>query len=311
MSRPSTARAAIAPVAEQVLARRAHYAAFFGDEPLPEGFGIVVGNCQAESLRIVLDEPEHPTVRIPPVHEMTAPEAERLHEIVGAAGFVVSQPVRDDYRGLPLGTRQVAASAGPHTRVVTVPVVRHPALHPFQAAIRVPGTDDDPPLVAYHDVRTLAAAAGLPVADRLPVAVLRDVAAAATAELRRRESATDVRASDLFDALSADHLRTVNHPGNAIWVPLGARLRAALGRPADLVDPGRPLLNAVRAPLEDWVVEAWGLDATPRAHWLVDGVAVDPQEIRHAHLAWYAEHPDFVRAATARLAPLLAAWRRG
>lgn len=75
-----------------------------------------------------------------------------------------------------------------------------------------------------------------------------------------------------------------------------------------MVDPGRPLLSAVRAPLLPEVVEAWSLPDEPRAHWIVDGREVDDAEIRAAHTAWYAAHPGFVAAAVARLAPLLSAW---
>ncbi|MFY0104477.1 WcbI family polysaccharide biosynthesis putative acetyltransferase, partial [Acinetobacter baumannii] len=77
-----------------------------------------------------------------------------------------------------------------------VPSLRFGGLHPFQAAIRVPGVDEDSPLVAYHDVRLLAEAAGLPVAATLPVEAVRSVAEDSLAELRRREAlGVDVVAS--------------------------------------------------------------------------------------------------------------------
>lgn len=300
-------RTTVAPVGSPVLARRTHYAEFYGIEPLPRDFGVVLGNCQAESLRIVMDAPDRRFVRVPPVHEMTAEDAQRLHVVVAAAHSVVTQPIRDDYRDLPLGTRQVAAVTT--ARVLTVPPVRFGGLHPFQAAIRVPGVDGDPPLVAYHDVRTLAAAAGLTVAPALSPDDVRAVGRSTVDVLRTRETTADVPVSDLFDTVTADHARTVNHPGNAIWLPLGARVLDALGAPGAVSDPGRPLLNAVHAPLVPEVVEAWSLPDDPRTHWIVDGAEVDDAEIRAAHLAWYAAHPDFVAAAVHRLAPLLAVWR--
>lgn len=300
-------RTTVAPVGSPVLARRAHYAEFYGIEPLPEDFGVVLGNCQAESLRIVMDAPERRFVRVPPVHEMTEEDAKRLHVVVGAAHSVVTQPIRDDYRDLPLGTRQVAAATT--ARVLTVPPVRFGGLHPFQAAIRVPGVEGDPPLVAYHDVRTLAAAAGLAVAAALSPDDVRAVGRSTVDVLRTRETTADVPVSDLFDTITADHARTVNHPGNAIWLPLGARVLDALGAPGTVTDPGRPLLDAVHAPLAPEVVAAWSLPDSPRAHWIVDGAEIDDADVRVAHLAWYAAHPDFVAAAVERLAPLLAVWR--
>lgn len=300
-------RTTVAPSGSPVVARQAHYAEFYGLAPLPDDFGVVLGNCQAESLRIVMDAPERRFVRVPPVHEMTAEDAERLHDVVGAAHSVVTQPIRDDYRELPLGTRQIAAVTS--ARVLTVPPVRFGGLHPFQAAIRVPAVEGDPPIVAYHDVRTLAAAAGLAVASALSPDDVRAVGRSTVDVLRTREAAADVAVSDLFDTVTADHARTINHPGNAIWLPLGARVLDALGAPGGVTDPGRPLLDAVRAPLAPEVVEAWSLPDAPRAHWLVNGAEVDNAEVRAAHTAWYAANPAFVAAAVTRLAPLLAVWR--
>ncbi|WP_447648065.1 WcbI family polysaccharide biosynthesis putative acetyltransferase [Microbacterium forte] len=307
MSHDPEPRTGVAPTGSVVLARQKHYSEFYGLTPLPERFGVVLGNCQAESLRVVMDAPEHRFVRVPAVHEMTAADAARLHEIAGLADVVVSQPIRDDYRDLPLGTRQIAAVTD--ARVMTVPPVRFAGLHPFQSAFRVPGVEGDPPVVAYHDVRTLAAAAGIPVVAALAPAEVRAVGQTSIDTLRLREQTADVAVSDLFDSVTADHMRTVNHPGDAVWMPLGARMLEMLGHTGGPIDPGRPLLNSVRAPLEPEVVDAWGLADEPRAHWIVDGVAVDDAEVRAAHREWYATHPEFVDAAATRLAPLLDVWR--
>ncbi|MET0352517.1 WcbI family polysaccharide biosynthesis putative acetyltransferase [Plantibacter sp. lyk4-40-MEA-4] len=296
-----------APAGSPMEGRRRHYAEFYGLAPLPTEFGVVLGNCQAESLRTVMDAPDRRFVRVPAVHEMTAEDAERLHEVVGAAHTVVSQPVRDDYHGLPLGTRQVAAATS--ARVLTVTPVRFGGLHPFQAAVRVPGVEENPPLVAYHDVRTLAAAAGIPVVSALQPDAVRAIGRASVEELRRREAATDVPVSDLFDSVTADHARTVNHPGNAVWLPLGARVLDVLGAPGGVTAPGRPLLNAVRAPIAPEVVDAWSLPDEPRDHWIIEGVEVDDAEVRAAHTDWYASHPEFVVVAVDRLAALLSVWR--
>lgn len=300
----------LADHATAVIARRRHYAEFFGDAPPPEGYGVVVGNCQAESIRLVISGGSHPAVRVPAVHEMDAEDARRLHRLLAGAAFLVAQPIRDDYRNLPLGTAQVRAALPAGARTVVVPSLRYGGLHPFQAAIRVPGIDEDPPLVAYHDVRVLAEAAGLPVAARLPAAAVRAVAEDSLVELRRREEiGVDVVASDLYTPVVADLHRTVNHPGNAVFLPLGERIVAALGAPGTAVDPGRPILAGVQAPLEEGVVEAWGLDAEPRADWIVGGERVEVAAVAEAHRRWYADHPAFVAAAVERLAPLVRRWR--
>ncbi|MFS0712401.1 WcbI family polysaccharide biosynthesis putative acetyltransferase [Microbacterium sp. 2P01SA-2] len=286
-----------------------HAPAPFRGADLPEGFGLVVGNCQAESMRIVLDAADRPTVRVPPVHEMDAADVARLHELLPRAAFLVAQPVRDDYHGLRLGTRQLAASLGPSARLVTFPVVRYAGLHPFQAALHVDGIDEVPPIVAYHDIRTLATAAGLPTAPRLDPRTVRHIESDSLAELRRREESIDVAVSDLLRPASAELMRTVNHPGNSVWLPLAERVLAALGLPGGPTDPGRPLLNAVRAPLEEWVVDAWGLSDPPQGSWIVNREHVDPAVVAEAHADWYRAHPDFVAAATVRLRDVIGRWR--
>jgi len=300
----------LADDADAVIARRRHYAEFFGEADPPPGYGVVVGNCQAESLRLVISSEALPAVRVPAVHELDRDDADRLHRLVGGAAFLVSQPVRDDYRGLPLGTSQLRAALPTGAPTVTVPVIRYAGLHPFQAVVRLPEAAGDPPIVPYHDVRVLAEVAGLPVASALPADVVRAVAADSIAELRRREAAgIDIVASDLFSPVVLDLARTINHPGNAVFLPLGERVVAALGAPGRAVDPGRPILASVRAPVEPWVVEAWGLDAEPRPDWVVDGAVVAAAVVRAAHREWYAARPAFVAAAVARLAPLLERWR--
>jgi hypothetical protein len=257
----------------------------------------------------VIDTAQTPTVRVPAVHEMTDGDAARLHRLVRGARFLVSQPIRDDYRDLPLGTRQLTAQLPAGAAVVTVPSIRYGGLHPFQAALRVPGVDEEPPLVAYHDVRTLARAAGLPTATRLDAPSVRSIADASVAELRRREAELDVAASDLLVSPDADLMRTVNHPGNRVWLPLGARVLEALGVDAPVTDPQRPLLSGVIAPRVDWVLEAWGSSAAAHDAWTVGGADLAVGEVEEAHRDWYARTPRFVAAAVTRLAPLVSAWR--
>ncbi|MCJ1709497.1 WcbI family polysaccharide biosynthesis putative acetyltransferase [Microbacterium sp. VKM Ac-2923] len=294
---------------DAVIARRRHYAEFFGEAPLPSEFGLVVGNCQAESLRLVIASDALPAIRVPAVHELTADDAARLHALLAEAAFLVVQPIRDDYRGLALGTAQLRAALPAAARSVTVPAVRFAGLHPFQAVLRLPDFPEDPPLVAYHDVRVVAEAAGTFVPAQLPPGAVHAIADASIAELRRREAlGLDIVASDLFAPVVEDLARTVNHPGNALFLPLGERVVAALGAPGRVVDPGRPILAGVRAPLEEWVIDAWNLDAAPRADWIVGGELLPAAIVREAHLAYYAERPDLLAAVVTRMEPLLRTW---
>ncbi|GAA5154197.1 hypothetical protein GCM10023340_37310 [Nocardioides marinquilinus] len=270
--------------------RRAHYAGFYSDDvghPL-----VVVGNCQAESLRLLLDPTDERSVRVPPVFELDAAEAARLHELVRHARALVVQPVRDGYRGLPLGTEQLRASLPAGARCVVVPIVRFTGLHPTQL-VHHPAEGAEPmPLVPYHDLRVVRAALtgrdDVPALERGHVLA---VAAASVAELRRRERHTDVAVSDLLAEPRPDDFRTVNHPGNRVLVGLASRVAAALDRPR-ATDPGVGLLTSVRAPVEPVVARTWGFGWRPEhADWWVEGERLPASDVAAAHRAHYAAHP--------------------
>lgn len=297
-------------------AEQLHYAGFYADradtgtDDRPRV--VVVGNCQAESLRVLLDDDDVSTVRLPPIHEIEADDVPRLTRLLARTEVLVTQPVGADYRGLPLGTEQLVPLLPASARVVRVPPVRYHGLHPWHVVAHPPGlADPDPPVAAYHDLRTLAVA--LAPADRrredLPVATpeaLRAVADGSVAELRRREELHGtVVAHDLFATPAPALMRTVNHPGNAVLVPLAARVRAAAGLAARANRVERPLLDAVHAPVEAPVLAALGLDDAPRPDWHLHGRAVTDEEVAAAHLAFYADRPDVVALLVERYAPLM------
>lgn len=299
-------------------ARSHHYGAFYSLADGPEADAtVVVGNCQAESLRVMLDGPALATVRIPAVHELTADDLPYLRYWLERAAVLVSQPVRADYHGMPLGTAQLASLLPAGGRLVRVPVLRVAGLYPTHAIVRPP-TDLSlvPPVVEYHDLRVLAEAAArldgravgpTGLAGRLDVAAVHAVADESLEQLRRREAANEtVVLSDLFLRPSFDQMRTLNHPGNSVFAAAAGRVRAVLGLPEHVVDPGRPLLDRVHAPREAAVIEAFGLSDEATDHWVVDGAVVPVEQVREAHLDWYAAHPDAVAAGLVRHAGALA-----
>ncbi|MTD14607.1 peptide ABC transporter ATPase [Nakamurella sp. YIM 132087] len=285
--------------------REIHYAAFHGISDITGAGPLVVvhGNCQAEALRVLIAAGDVRTVRIPPVFELRQADLGRLAALLARADVLVTQPVRDDYAGLPLGSAQLAAALPAAARVLRVPIVRWTGLHPVQAIIRDPQDPSAPPPgVPYHDLRTLAAAAGLPAPRPTPRTV-RAVAAAAVAELRRRESTCDVIVSDLFETPRPADMLTINHPGNRILRALAERIRRRLGLDRATVDPGRTLLTEVIAPVEDVVLQAWQLSgrgtALPDA-WRVRGEVVPDTLVREVQLDWYRTRPDVVDAGLRR-----------
>ena len=292
--------------------RARHYGVFYGLDPVPNDRPLLVvhGNCQAESLRLVLqNSPEAPcaSVRIPPVHELAADEVPLLESLLRRARWVLTQPIADDYRDLPLGRDQVARCASRATTMV-YPVFRYAGLHPWQIVYNHPGVGD-PPLVPYHDARTVVEAAGLP-APRTTADGIRAVSQWSLDELCRREiTAGATPVSDLVLAAGAGAAHTVNHPGNELIVGLARRVEAGLGWPVAADDPGFVLLDSVHAPVEAPVREALGLPAATvgeqTTDWVVGGETASAGEVRAVQLAWYEQHPAVVTALLARSADQL------
>ena len=310
--------------------RRRHYGTFYGVRPLPgDGRPILVvhGNCQAEAVRVLLaGQPQETdggstagtfaTVRIPPVHELFAEDLPFLTRLLAHTEVLVSQPVRDRYRDLPLGTAQLASALPAGARVLRYPIVRYLGLHPYQAIVRHPDAPSAvPDLVPYHDLRLLAArrdrlsrAAAIERVDAVDAApaALRAVAETSLAELVRREKDCDIGISEVIETLAGDPMHTVNHPGNPLLIALARRIEQALGVPAAAADPGRDLLGGVRAPVDHAVRSALGRPGPTGSDWLVGGTPVSPSELVEAHWAWYDAHPAFVGAGLDRHAERLA-----
>lgn len=299
--------------------RTRHYGDFYrvhpprDDESRP--LWLVVGNCQAEALRQVLDgvaDRPYTTVRMPPVHELERSDLEPLRELLGRAAVLLCQPIRDGYRDLPLGTAELAAELPPGGHVIRWPVIRYAGLHPFQAIVRHPADRSVvPPVVPYHDLRTVVAARdGKTVDDDWDVevddAAFVAVAEASQAELARRESLQcDVGVSDVLGPSGVDAAHTVNHPGNGVLAELGRRVLSATGVARPVPTPERILLGSVIAPLEPRVLEARNIVASGRVDWWFDGTEIRPGDVHRTQLHWYYDNPDFVGLAVERHAHTL------
>lgn len=274
--------------------------------------GFVWGNCQAESIRRMIAPvgADHGVafVRLPPVFEMTGEQVRRLHALLPGAGVLVTQPVRDEYRVPGCGSQQLIAGLGPTARVVTVPTTYYEGLHPWQVhAHDGSGARVDAPLVDYHDLRLLDAAArgwGVQQAlDRLedhrpPEQAIREVAAGSRDELRRRNSPLDVDTTDAVLAGGAGAMWTVNHPSNAVLAALGRAVLSALGWPGEPAVPEHEMLGRVRTPMPPSVVEALGLSAgSVRRGWSLDGRPVTWEQVAVAAMERYTDEPEIARRA--------------
>jgi hypothetical protein len=291
--------------------RTRHYGEFYG-RPATDSrpLWLVIGNCQAEALRQILDavgDRPYRTVRVPPVHEIEASDLPHLEVLLRQTAVLSCQPIRNDYRDLPLGTGQLAAVLPAAATVLRWPVIRYAGLYPFQVIVRRPADRSVvPPPVPYHDLRTIAAALdGRSDTDAWDVDVepasFRAVAEHSRATLSDREARdTDVGISDVLVSAGCDAAHTINHPGNTVLVALAQRLLSEMGvdRRAEWV--GAPLLRSVYAPLEQRVLDALNVSGQARTHWWSNGRALDPESVHAVQLHWYRTNLDFLQLAVQR-----------
>lgn len=296
------------------IGRRRHYAGFYGMPEAASGddrpLWIVVGNCQAEALRLVLDSASdrpYRTVRIPPVHELQRSDLPHLDALLSQAAILLSQPVRADYRDLPIGTSQLAERLSPSGRCIRWPVIRYAGLYPFQAIVRHPADRSVvPPVVPYHDLRTVAAArAGRHPGEPWDVEVtadqIRAVADFSRDQLAIRERRDcDVAVSDVLAGAGAEAAHTINHPGNPVLEALGRRILDHAGVPPNALTIARTLLGSVYAPLETRALSAHGIDAAPRTHWVQHGETIAADHVHDTQLSWYQLNSDYLDLAVDR-----------
>ncbi|WP_198145233.1 WcbI family polysaccharide biosynthesis putative acetyltransferase [Kocuria salsicia] len=297
--------------------RRRHYGDFYGLTELPDlPLFAVYGNCQAESLRVLLHgalEGQWHGVRMPPVHELTREDLPHLHALLPRLGLFVTQPVVPGYRGLPLGTDDVVPRLGSRVEVVRVPAMRWSAFMPTLAIVRAPSVGD-PPVVPYHDLRVLTAAA------RGESTVHLEHPSAAAAHAGREESLAQLRirqeahrtldVASVLDAAGPNAVHVINHPCNDVLRTVAFEILDAAGLSAPVPDPGRVLLGGIRAPVHESTLEVFGytasdLDGGPREDWLVQGSHITEDTVAAEHLRWYAQNPAVVSAGLTRHARLI------
>lgn len=290
-----------------------HYGEFYGrtaDDGSNRPLWLVIGNCQAEALQRTLDtvtDRPYRTVRVPPVHELEATDLPHLDALLARTSVLLSQPIRTDYRELPLGTEQLSARLPVGAAVLRWPVIRYAGLYPFQVIVRRPADRSVvPPPVPYHDLRTVAAALdGRALDERWDVdvepAAFRAVAEASTAALAERERRdTDVGVSDVFRNAGCDAAHAINHPGNTVLAELARRILAERGIAGRVDLDDDPLLGSVYVPLEQRVLDALNIAGRPRDRWLFHGASLDPNRVHRVQMEWYVNNADFLELTVER-----------
>lgn len=290
---------------------------------------LVYGNCQAEALRRILLS--HPgmartfhLLRVPAVHEITRRELALIQRLLPRVEVLIAQPVKSDYRDMPLGTEQVVDRIARGATVVRYPVAFFEGVFPFHVYVN---RDAGPiassaPITDYHDLRILHAAgqgwdaatttawlAGL----RLDPGWIRRNAEASLAELGRREAELTVRLSAAIQRPEnlTTSFHTINHPTNTLVTQLAQQVLAHLGYgDAERVRQSRQTyLDHLKAPREPQILRALGTEPDPAEPqtWCTSAGTYSMADVVEAHLGLYAADPQLLAAGLAKHRDRLAA----
>jgi hypothetical protein len=278
---------------------------------------VIVGNCQAGALEMMLSTNEEFTKRFelvsfPAVHEIPDAMVPELHRAVADAAVVVPQRIHEDYRGgIGLGTETLARIAGNAT------VIRWPSVHwagyfpdlfylrDAEAQPMVDGPFD------YHDRTVLEAyAAGVDVPGvcrlledpELP-SEAQTWAINATAELEIRSQDCEVKIISFIESRFRDELLffTMNHPANHLLGFMARQITDLIGIPGG-IDYRRisdEILGPTFYPLHANHVRALELEFGPElmagsSPFRIRGVTYEPVEAVQMFFDYYAAHPDLV-----------------
>ena len=278
---------------------------------------IVIGNCQAQALEIMLSTNEAFTnrfelVSFPAVHEIAEGLVPELHRAVADASVVIAQQIDDGYRdGLGLGTDTIAGLAG-SAAIVRWPSVfwagYFPDLFYLRDAAGQPVVDGP---FDYHDRAVLQAyASGMGVAatcrlledpDRASGAL--ESAASATAELGVRGRDCDIHITSFIDAHFQEELLffTLNHPANRLLGFIAQQITEFIGIPGR-VEHGQILdevLGSTFYPLHASHVRALGLRfgaevEAGRIPFKIRGVTYEAPQAVQAFFDYYRANPQLV-----------------
>lgn len=277
---------------------------------------VVVGNCQASALELMLEtstafSERFELVRFPPVHEFPAELIPELHEAVADAALVIPQRVDENYRdGIGLGTETLA-------RIARGSVIRWPSVYwagYFPDLFYLRNADHTPVLDGpfdYHDRAILGAyASGLSVAaacarledPELP-SDAEQWAARATAELAIRGRECDVDIAPFIASRFRDELLfyTMNHPTNVLLAFIAQRIIELLGLPGQVAAESMPgeVLESTFYPLHANHVRALGLRfgaelGAGRTPFRIRGVLHEPPVAVRMFYDYYDERPQLV-----------------
>jgi hypothetical protein len=278
---------------------------------------VVVGNCQAGALEMMLSTNEEFTKRFelvsfPPVHEIPDAMVTELHREVANAAVVIPQRVQEDYRdGIGLGTETLARIAGSAT-VVRWPSVYWAGYFPDLFYLR---DAEGQPVVDgpfdYHDRTILEAyASGVDVPGVCRLLEDPDLpsdaqtwATNATAELESRGQNCEVKVTSFIASRFRNELLffTMNHPANHLLGFMAQQITDLIGISGSIDYRRIPdeILGLTFYPLHANHVRALELGFVGEliagsAPFKIRGVTYEPAEAVREFFNYYEAHPELV-----------------
>jgi hypothetical protein len=278
---------------------------------------VVVGNCQAKALEMMLATNVEFTKRFefvsfPAVHEIPEVMVPELHRAVADANVVIPQRIDNAYRdGIGLGTETLAEIAGAAT-VVRWPSIYWAGYFPDLFYLRDPQGQPviDGPF-DYHDRSILQAyAKGLDVtktccllADPELPSNAPEWAANATAELDIRGQDCDVHVTTYIESRFRDELLffTMNHPTNRLIAVVAEQITEHIGVPGNIDQRQMPgeVLGPTFYPLHPNHVRALGLKfgeefTVGKTSFKIRGEVYTQEQAVQAFYDYYSENLELV-----------------
>ncbi len=267
---------------------------------------IVHGGPQADPLRRLLfsatDAP-YLVASTPSADVISTDEIWHLRRLVAEADAFITEPLPKGYLGKPVGMDDLVPFLRPGTPVITFPRVHFEGLHPYQVGVQ-PGGLVTPPVVPYHDLRTIAAVSGHTSREQawgggVSARALRECAAWSLVRMRMSEASTDIRVADVVRTAGASAVHTVDRPGNALMLHIARGIQEALGVTTGIPEPEIDLLGQCSVPVSAEVAVALGFDAPTSSSWSVYGKELSIEEVDEEQTRWYHDHPGILRTLLA------------
>lgn len=278
------------------------------------GLALVHGNCQAIPIAKLLDSSpnfraRYRIVLVPPVHLVKPWQVKFLQRLVSGTSLFITQEIRNGYRDLPIGSRELAEKLPIDATVVKIPVLYYEGNYPFQVYIRSEHGAHGAPITEYADLRAIAAAAlgfnKINASDWFklympPADAIREIAANSLSLLKKREETLTIKNISEYISVNSNRIlfHTVNHPKNELLIHQAQSILNFLGTPSTLSYRSvKEFLGELKTPKDAMIISTLGLEGESSEKWEFRGEYYDELNILEQQLEWLRTDASALSAA--------------